>query len=376
MKPPFELLCAATLTVCGAPAAPLPPRSDASIEVRVGPRPVDVVAGDVDGDGALDLLSANAGDQTISVRLRRDGRWVPAPGDPIPVDLHLHLIALGDLDADGDLDLVGTGHDEDGVSAWLGDGTGRFTAAPGSPFASVGAARPHNHGLAVGDLDGDGDADVIAADQEARAIGVLLADGRGGLAPAPASPIALGGEPYPPALGDLDGDGRLDLVVPLLTSPEVEILLGDAQGGFRGAPGSPYRTPLGRPYAVILGDLDRNGALDVIAIHDDTDRVSILLGDGTGRLRAGPGSPVSFGRRVWRGATADADGDGDLDVVAAGSGVLMVVPGDGRGGLGRPREIGPVGGWVAIAPDLDGDGRPDLTAPDGDAGVLRIWLGR
>lgn len=362
-----------TVAACGRAAAPLPPLSDASIAVGVGPRPVDVVAGDLDGDGRIDLVTANAGDSTISVRLQADRGWVPGPGDPLPVaGLHLHLLALGDLDGDRDLDLLGAGHDEDGVAAWLGDGTGGFTPAPDSPFPSVGGAAPHNHGLAAGDLDGDGDADAIAADQEARAIGVLLSDGKGGLAAAPGSPIALAGEPYPPALGDVDGDGRLDVVVPLLTSPHVEILLGDGAGGFRGAPGSPHRLAVARPYAVILGDLDRDGALDVVAIHDDTDRVSVLLGDGAGRFRAGPGSPVSFGRRVWRGATADADGDGDLDVVVAGSGVLMIVPGDGRGGLGAPRELDPSSGWVAIAADLDGDGRADVAAPDAEGSAVRV----
>jgi len=199
--------------------------------VAVGDRPLDVIAGDVDGDGAIDLLTANVGDDTISVRLQREGAWIAGPGDPIAAVFQPHLIALGDVDRDGDLDLVATGHDSGVVALWLGDGAGAFAAAVGSPFVAFAVVRPHNHGLAVGDLDGDGDSDVVVADQEQRAAAVLLGGG-GGLTEAPQSPIALGAQTYPPALGDLDGDGRLDLVAPLVGGAAIAVLLGDGVGGF------------------------------------------------------------------------------------------------------------------------------------------------
>ncbi|HEV8630822.1 MAG TPA: VCBS repeat-containing protein [Thermoanaerobaculia bacterium] len=349
------------------------PALEASHTVAVGAGPSDVAAGDLDRDGALDLVSANGDSRTISVRLQRDGTWVPGPGDPLPVAVAPHMVAVGDLDRDGDLDVVATAHDSGAVFAWLGDGTGRFSPARGSPFGVFPTGHPHNHGLAVGDLDGDGDADIVVADQNARAAGVLLADGKGRLAPAPASPVVLGAAPYPPALGDIDRDGRLDLVVPLIGGQAVAVLLGDGAGGFRPAPGSPVRTVWPRPYAVMLGDLDRDGTLDVVAAHDDTDEISVLLGDGHGGLRAAPGSPVALGWRIWRGALVDLDGDGALDLVAPGSGSLVIARGDGHGRLALLRRE-PVGGWTAIAADLDGDGRPDVVAPEPNAAVLRIWL--
>lgn len=367
------LLVVAVVTVaCSRVADPPVGPSTPPLVIPVGDLPVDLAAGDLDGDGALDLVSADARSRAISVLLQRSGAWVAA--DPVATGFEPHLLALTDLDGDGDLDVVATSHDSGAVFAALNDGTGRFTPAPGSPVTAFAVARPHNHGLAAGDVNGDGHADVVVADQNQRAIAVLLGDGRGGLALA-GPPIALGAEAYPPALGDVDGDGRLDLVVPLLSSDAIGVLLGDGNGGFAYAPGSPVHTGRSRPYAITLADLDGDGALDVFAPHDDTNDISVLLNDGHGALRPAPGSPVSAGRRLWRAAAADVDGDGALDVVGVGSGSLVVFHGDGRGGLTVVRRES-ADGWTAIAPDLDGDGRPDPATADQSANALLVWLSR
>jgi hypothetical protein len=102
----------------------------------------------------------------------------------------------------------------------------------------------------------------------------------------------------------------------VLSGPSIAVLLGDGKGGFTPAPGSPHQVSLARPYGIASGDLDRDGTTDLVVAHDDTDRVSVLLGDGAGGLRSAPGSPVSFGSRALdygqgapgAGAIVDATG--------------------------------------------------------------------
>jgi FG-GAP-like repeat len=367
-------VAAIPLTVAACHPAPELPRAALAdpVPVSVGDNPMDLAAGDLDGDGQLDLVSLDAGDHAISIRLRRGADW--QRGASLPAEASTHMIALADVDGDRDLDLVATAHDTGVVQLWHNDGRAGFTVASGSPFLAVDAARPHNHGLATGDLDGDGDTDVVVGDQQARLVVALLADGHGGLVRSPQ--IALPGEPYPLVLADMNRDGKLDVVAPLVSAAAIAVLLGDGRGGFARAPDFPHRVSLARPYGIAAGDLDRDGAPDLFVAHDDTDRVSVLLGDGAGGLRDAPGSPVPFGKRIWRPALADLDRDGALDAIGAGSGSLLIASGDGRGGVGTPSAAQLGEGWTVAIADLDGDGRLDVAAPSGVTDALMIWFAR
>ena len=361
----------------GAPAqaplfapAPGPP-------LNLGGRPQDIAAGDWNGDGKLDLVTCNSGD-TLAVLLG-DGRggFTQAPGSPVRAAAH--LVAAGDVNNDRKPDLALTHHDSFGVVILLGAGDGRFAPAPGSPFEAHRGRGPHNHGLTLSDLNSDGNLDIATSNQDDNSVAVLLGDGRGGFAPAAGSPFAVGRSPYPHAVGDVNGDGRLDIAVPNVGGDSLSVLLGDGRGGFSPAPNSPHGVA-GRPYYVALGDVNGDGRPDLVSTHDDINLMTTLLGDGRGGFAASPSSPFDLGRRGYKVVAADLNRDGRADIVAGhvgGEGVTVLL-GDGRGGYahapGSPYASGR--DPQAVVGDVNGDGRPDIVTANGGSGNITVLLGR
>src|SRR5262245_5839993 len=294
-----------TLAVTFLAAAPPEPRGPLFAPApgspqQIGGTPGSILSADVDGDGRPDLVVTDGRERRVVVLLG-DGRggFRQAPGSPLTTAVPPHMAAVGDLDGDRRLDLLVTGHDSFDVYWGRGDGRGGVVPSADSPVRALDGERPHNHGLAAGDVDGDGDLDVLTTDDGVHAVAVLLGDGRGGLRRAPGSPFRVGQEPYPLALADVNGDGRLDVVTPDVRGDSVSVLLGDGRGAFAPAPQSPLHVT-SRPYFVALGDVDGDRRVDAVVSHDDVSLVTVLLGDGAGGFRPAPDSPLDLGRRVWK----------------------------------------------------------------------------
>ena len=167
----------------------------------------------------------------------------------------------------------------------------------------------------MGDVNGDGHADVVTPNVGSNNVTVLLGDGSGRFAPAAGSPLAVATRPYFVALGDLDGNHKLDLAVAHDDITLITVLLGDGRGGFRPAPGSPVDAGA-RGFEVLLVDINGDARLDLVT-GTAADTVVVLLGDGSGRFRPAPGSPYAAGRGPWGVAVADINGDGKPDILTA-----------------------------------------------------------
>lgn len=345
--------------------------------VNVGGRPNDIAAGDWNKDGKLDVVTCNDG-ETVTVLLG-DGRggFAPAPGSPLKESAH--LIAVGDVNKDKNPDLALTHHDSFGVVVLLGAGDGRFAPAPGSPFAAHQGTKAHNHGLALSDLNRDGNLDITTSNQDDNSVSVLLGDGRGGFGPAAGSPFAVGRAPYPHAVGDVNGDGNLDIATPNVGGNSVTVLLGDGRGGFKPAANSPHMVAA-RPYYVAVADVSGDGKPDLITTHDDISLMSTLLGDGRGGFSAAPASPFDLGRRAYKLVAADVTRDGRADLVIGteGGDSVTVLLGDEHGGYthaaGSPFTAGR--NPRAAVGDANGDGKPDIITANHGSGSVTVLLGR
>lgn len=342
----------------------------------IGSSPNDIAVADWNKDGKLDIVTCNEGDTVTVLMSNGRGGFTPAPGSPINVAAH--FIATGDVNNDGNPDLALTHHDSFGVVVLLGAGDGRFAPAPGSPFAAHQGTKAHNHGLALSDVNSDGRLDITTSNQDDNSVSVLLGNGRGGFTPAAGSPFAVGRAPYPHAVGDVNGDGRLDIVTPNVGSNNVTVLLGDGRGGFAPAASSPYAVAT-RPYYVAIGDVSGDAKPDLITTHDDINLMTTLLGDGRGGFTASPASPFDLGRRAFKLVAADVNGDARADLVIGTEGhdSVAVLLSDGRGGYtpasGSPYAAGR-SPRVAVG-DVNGDGRPDIITANSGSSSITVLLG-
>src|SRR5258708_9747826 len=122
-------------------------------------------------------------------------------------------MVLGDLNGDSNLDLVYVSHDSYNATMLLGDGKGGLALAPNSPIAMKEGKHPHTHGLALGDMNGDNKLDIVTVNNSDNDVSIAFRDGRGGFTRAPTT-FAVGPSPYPLALGDVNEDHHLDIIAP------------------------------------------------------------------------------------------------------------------------------------------------------------------
>jgi hypothetical protein len=271
-------------------------------------------------------------------------------------------LALGDLEGDGDLDLVAVDAANDTVWVALGNGDGTFAAKVGYTTGDLPTA------VALGDLDGDGDLDVVTAGNQN--LSVLLDNGDGTFSTPTTTSFAA--TPSGVVTGDVNEDGKLDLAV---TLSGTSILLGNGDGTFA-APYTVY-TGKGPTFAYVNGDTH----LDLVTSDDTSSshRVSVQLGDGAGAFTLTDTIGV-LGGNPHEVAVADLDLDGDADVVVSSKfdHSVSVALGSGDGKFGSSVRYGgssDLPSDVAVG-DLNGDTFPDLVIADSYAGsTLRLGNG-
>ena len=345
----------------GAPVTPAASDALGALRASVGtPGACRLCLCDVDGSGAvtandaLAILRKSVGlDAVFSC-----GACSCTLPERLPVGKHPRVVVIADVNGDGIADLLSADDEARSVSLLPGTGNGRFGAratidVSGAPL-SVTAA----------DVNGDEALDLVTANLDPSSIAVL--EGRGDGTFAPARLLAAGDSPIHVAVGDLDGDGHADLVAANSLSNDLSIYLADGEGGFAERP----RVGVGiGPRWLVLAELTGDDKLDAVTANRESHSVTVLPGLGDGSFAESRTIAVCAGAHHVVVADLDSDDKLDLVVPCKADGMVAVLIGRGTGEFEAPRLVptDPTPISAAVG-DLDGDGNPD-------AGVTH-WYGR
>lgn len=281
------------------------------LSVDAGASASSMAIGDFNEDGEHDVAVCHHDTNEVWVFFG-EGNWKfqPARSLRVPVSKpHAHAIVAAHLNGDKHLDLLLAQSDDNCVWAYLGDGRGGFTAAPNAPIATDRSP----YVVVVGDFNGDNVVDFATPNASDKTVSVFLGDGTGGFRHAPGSPISGLASPLAIAVGDVTGDRNLDLVIGNNGQRGFQILEGNGEGGFSLGviPDLEPPQPCFRP---ILADLDGNGTLDVAGTAtNDAPTFSFWLNHGSGKFGDALELPCAEGANTI--CVVELNGDGLSDLV-------------------------------------------------------------
>ncbi|MEH2218468.1 MAG: FG-GAP-like repeat-containing protein [Nostoc sp.] len=340
-------------------------------------RPDSIALGDLDADGDLDLIvgivnyTMGYGSDNVTVLLN-NGNGTFGTKTNYALQSKAQYIAVGDVNGDGKVDLVTANSSRNNASVLYGDGQGRFSVPSNLDLGST----PDS--IALGDLDADGDLDFVFVDSSfgygSDTLSILLNNGNGTFSPK--TNYALNNQVQSIAVADVNKDGKLDLMIASSYSDNVSVLLNNGDGTF--AAKTDYAAG-NRPSSIVLGDVNGDSTVDLLSSNTYSNTVSVRLGNGDGTF-----SPLVNNYTVGSGpesvALGDVNSDGRLDLVVANSGygsdVLSVLLNNGDGSFSAKTDytVGSNPKSVALG-DVNSDGRLDLVSANYDDSSVSVLLG-
>jgi FG-GAP-like repeat len=332
--------------------------------------PVEVGAGDFDGDGFSDLVTLTEASTDVEVRLGGPGGTFAEPVGYASGSVAARGVVIADFNGDGDPDIAKSAADINNLSILLGDG------APGGLPPGGGFEEPITYetaaasaGIAAGDFDGDDDLDLAVTDVAAGRVDVLRGKGDGTFKKE--KPLCVA-DPRDVEVGDFNSDGDPDLAVST-NGPDVAI--------FKGTPGPKFfrsatLTGGSGQLDISSGDVNADADTDLVVANSDDDTASLFLGEAGTAF--GDARNLAVGDNPHGSAVRDFDLDGDQDLAVANldSNDVSILANQGTGDL-SPAVNFASGATPAelLAGDFGGDAHPDLVVLNVSAGEISLLLG-
>jgi hypothetical protein len=348
------------------------------IIIPVGKNPGSVEIADFNNDGQPDIVIAYPENNNATLLLNDGhGKFTQASGSPFPTDSFPNDIAIGDFNNDHYPDMAFANNETKHFSVVIGNGKGQFEFAAHSPFHV--RSRPHVHGVAAGDFNGDGNLDLLTESWGVDSVLVLNGNGKADFA----SPkfFKVGKRPYQRVrAADVNKDGLSDIITTNMEGNNCSVLLANKNGGFTEAEGSPF--PCGdAPFGVAINDVNNDGNPDLLigdspsitAESTGKDGLFVLLGDGSGKFSAMQGSPflTTSPSRLTSG-DRDANGFNDIAVVNYTGRSITIYMMD-KNGIASTQKIAAGGHPDGIAMgDLNNDKKTDIVVSNFDDDTIMI----
>ena len=331
----------------------------------------------------LSLLSGSLGASTAATSVAGVTNSL-LPSTSYNVGVGPVALTSGDFRNLGLQDLAVVNEIDNTLTILQNQGAGTFLQA-GLPI-SLGTARTSAPAvapsIASATLTNSGFHDLLVTDPDANTVQVLLSNGDDTFKQATGSPITVGKEPSSIVLGDFNGDGNQDFAVTNFTDNTLSLFLGNGDGTFKQATGSPFALPATAtgPIAMTSADFNSDGNLDLAIVNRTTNNVVVLLGNGNATFSLANGSPFAVGNMPVAIATGDLNSDShpDLVVVNQSDNTISVLLGNGDGtfvaATNSPLATGQAPTAVTVT-DFNGDGIPDIAVTDPQTDSVSVFLG-